>query len=408
VAVADIGPDPGPDSGFQWDARRRRVARDMQRRSVAHAAAGTTDMAPAAFVNHAHVYTDPLRFAAEKARLFGGDLPLLAGLSGDIPDAGDRLLFEATGVPILIVRGRDGAARGFLNMCTHRGAKIATDCTASARLTCPFHAWTFDLEGQLVGLPGARGFEGHAKAGLGLVAVPCHEWQGMIFVQPRAGATPVDIEAFLGDFAPELAQLELGRAEPVKAGEMRAASNWKFALDTYGEGYHFATLHASTIGQTHFNDMGVYDRFGRHHRVSFPDKGNLALANVPEAEWPAVDYGGVHYLFPNTVLFIGSIEPGKGFTQIFRLFPGAGPGEMRTEFAVYAPSGVQSDQHRAECEFAYDATAQVVSTEDYVIAANGWANMAAADPMTPILYGANEIALPGVHRAIADAIGMPI
>ncbi len=396
------------DPGLNWAARRRQQARAIQRRSAAHAAAGTTDMAPAPFVNRAGTYTDPVRFAAERRHLFGGDIPLVAGLSRDMPNPGDRLLFDETGVPIVILRGKDGVARAFLNMCTHRGARLAADCTPSTRLTCPFHAWTFDLAGSLIGLPGARGFEGFDKADLGLVPVPCSEWQGLIFVQPRAGATPVAIEDHLGEFAPELAQLELGHAEPVKAGEMRAASNWKFALDTYGESYHFATLHASTIGQTHFNDMCVYDRFGPHHRVSFPDKGALALASQPEADWPEVDYGGVHYLFPNTVLFIGSIEPGKGFTQIFRLFPGKSPGEMVTKFAVYAPTGVQSDQHRAECEFAFDATAQVVSTEDYVIAANGWANMAAADPMTPIIFGANEIALPNVHRAIADRIGLSL
>lgn len=391
-----------------WAARRQQVSRMMQRRSVAHAAAGTTDMAPAPFANRASVYTDPLRFAAEVAGLFGGDMPLVAGLSADMPNTGDRMLFEETGVPIVIMRGKDGAARAFLNMCTHRGAKLTKDCNPAARLTCPFHAWTFDLEGKLIGQPGARGFVGHEKADLGLVAVPCQEWNGLIFVQPRAGATPVDIEAFLGSFTPELAQLELGRAEPVKAGEMRANSNWKFALDTYGESYHFATLHASTIGQTHFNDMTIYDQFGRNHRVSFPDKGALVLASLPESEWPDVDYGGVHYLFPNTILFIGSIEPGKGFTQIFRLFPGESPGKMVTKFAVYAPKGVQSDQHRAECEYAFDATAQVVSTEDYVIAADGWTNMAAAPSELRIIYGANEIALPGVHHAIADAIGMPL
>jgi hypothetical protein len=154
--------------------------------------------------------------------------------------------------------------------------------------------------------------------------------------------------------------------------------------------------------------MCVYDRFGPHHRVSFPDKGNLALAALPESEWPEVDYGGVHYLFPNTILFIGSIEPGKGFTQIFRHFPGGTPGEMLTKFAVYAPSGVQSNQHRAECEFAFDATAQVVSTEDYAIAAQGWKNMAAAPPGHRVIYGANEPALTGVHQAIANAIEMPL
>ena len=175
-----------------------------------------------------------------------------------------------------------------------------------------------------------------------------------------------------------------------------------------GEGYHFATLHASTIGQTHFNDMCVHDRFGRNHRISFPDKGNLALVGTPESDWPEVDYGGVHYLFPNTVLFIGSIEPGKGFTQIFRIFPGATPGEMVTKFAVYAPKGVQSDQHRAECEFAFDATAQVVSSEDYVIAARGWANMAAAPADFRVIYGANEPVIAAVQQAIAEGCGMPL
>jgi phenylpropionate dioxygenase-like ring-hydroxylating dioxygenase large terminal subunit len=396
------------DPGLSWAARRKKIAREMQRRSVAHAAAGTTDMAPGPFANLASVYTDPVRFAAEKERLFGGDMPLVAGLSVDIAKPGDRMLFEETGVPIIIMRGKDGVARAFLNMCTHRGAKLTGECGNAARLTCPFHAWTFDLEGKLLALPGARGFEGYDKADLGLVPVPCQEWNGLVFVQPRVGATPVDVEAFLGSFAPELAQLELGKAEPVKAGEMRAASNWKFALDTYGESYHFSTLHASTIGQTHFNDMTVYDQFGRNHRVSFPDRTALPLASLPESEWPEVDYGGVHYLFPNTVLFIGSIEPGKGFTQIFRLFPGESPGQMVTKFAVYAPKGVQSDQHRAECEYAFDATSQVVSTEDYVIAANGWTNMANAPADLRIIYGANEMALPGVHRAIAEAIGMPL
>jgi phenylpropionate dioxygenase-like ring-hydroxylating dioxygenase large terminal subunit len=132
-------------------------------------------MAAASFANLASIYTDPVRLAAEKARLFGGDVPLLAGLSVDMPNSGDRLCFEETGTPIIILRGRDGVTRAFLNMCTHRGAKLATDCGQSARLTCPFHTWNFDLEGKLIVLPGARGFDGHGKADLGPIPVPCHE-----------------------------------------------------------------------------------------------------------------------------------------------------------------------------------------------------------------------------------------
>ena len=76
--------------------------------------------------------------------------------------------------------------------------------------------------------------------------------------------------------------------------------------------------------------------------MSVSPKKLRAISDAPESEWPVNDYGGVHYVFPNTVFFIGSIEPGKGFTQIFRMFPGASATEMVTQFAVYAPTGVQS------------------------------------------------------------------
>ena len=399
--MADIDPQ------IDWAAKRTESARELHRRMAVRAKEGSTDAANGPMRQKASVYTDPERFRREKAVLFR-TLPLVAGLTRDMPEPGDKLLFDAAGPPILIMRGKDGEARAFLNMCTHRGARLVSECGAAKRLTCPFHAWTFDLQGKLIALPGDEGFAGIDRTERALVPVPCAEWHGLIFVVPDADAPGIDVEAHLGDFAPILAQLELDRAEPVKSGSIKAATNWKFALDTYGEGYHFSTLHQSTIGQTHLNNVAVYDRYGPHHRVNFPDKSFVQLAGQAEAEWPRMDYGGVHYLFPNTVLFIGSIEPGKGFTQIFRQFPGDSVGALTTEFAVYAPTGVQSDAHRVECEGAFDATKEVVETEDYWIAAEGWRNMAHAPADFEIVYGANEIALQNAHRAIADAIGMPV
>ena len=96
-----------------WAERRAAAALDLQRRMMAHMAAGpSTDMTNGPMSNDAKVYFDPERFAAEKRELFGR-LPLLAGLSNDVPNPGDKLLFEETGVPILIVRGRDGKVRAF-------------------------------------------------------------------------------------------------------------------------------------------------------------------------------------------------------------------------------------------------------------------------------------------------------
>jgi carnitine monooxygenase subunit len=404
------------DAGNPWASRRSAVARDILRRLVAHAAAGgTTDFASAPMLQHPSVYTDATRFQAEMEKLFLSQ-PLVAGLSQDIPNPGDMMLFEAlgeAGPSIIIARGKDGQVNAFLNMCTHRGAKLVRSegdggvCARRTLMVCPFHAWSFDLTGKLIGQPGAAGFEGIAKSDRNLVRVPVAEWHGIIFVKALPGDTPIDVAGHLGSFAEELAMLELGDSVPVKKSVLTANSNWKFALDTYGEGYHFSTLHASTIGQTHYNDVAVFEPFGRHHRINFPDFGVKALAEKPESEWPQSEYGGVHFLFPNTVFFIGSVQPGQVFTQVFRLFPD-GVGKTKCQFAVYAPRGVLSDEYRATVEYAHDATAQVVSTEDYVVASEGYHNMRHAPAGFRVAYGKNEISLQALHRNIAEAIGLPL
>jgi hypothetical protein len=155
-----------------------------------------------------------------------------------------------------------------------------------------------------------------------------------------------------------------------------------------------------------YSDVAIFDKFGKHHRVSFPHKGYADVAAMPEAEWPDEDYGGIHFLFPNTVFFIGATEPGKRFTQIFRLFPGETPGETRTQFAIYAPKDKTDPEFLAQVVAAYDGTAWVVANEDYMVAAEGWASLSQAPKGFKVLYGKNEIALQSLHQGIAAALGI--
>lgn len=400
--------DPGkitPD----WAARRKDVARETMARMVAHVGAKTTDMAPAPMPLPKEVYIDPVRFEAEREKLFLGT-PVVAGLSCDIPEAGDLLVFDAAGPSILVIRGKEGTARAFLNMCTHRGARLIEESEPHsehrARITCPFHAWTFDPVGKLVGQPSKASFADCEIGARNLIELPCAESRGLIFVR-AGGGDPIDVDANLGELGPVLDMIEMERAVPVKKGILLADSNWKFSLDTYGESYHFAALHTSTIGQTHYSDIGVFTPFGRHHRVGFPDKSLAEHVGKSPEDWPQSEYGGVHYLFPNTIIFFGAITPGVYFTQVFRLFPD-GVGKTRCQFAVYAPFGIHSEEYRATCEYAYDATATVVTTEDYRVASAGYANLLTAPPGFHTVLGANEIAVQAVQRHIADAIGMPL
>ena len=100
-----------------------------------------------------------------------------------------------------------------------------------------------------------------------------------------AGSVPIRPRASAASFA---------RAVPVKRGRIDVATNWKYALDTYGEGYHFATLHPSTIGDQVTSNVMIYDTFGPHHRCGFPRKDLSDLVGTPPESWPAPAYGGIH------------------------------------------------------------------------------------------------------------------
>lgn len=380
----------------------------VARRVVGHIKNGTSDLAEAPMVNAASVYFDPARHAREREVLFRQS-PQFVCLSSELPGPGAYRTFDETDTPIVVTRQGDGAVRAFLNICVHRGARLVREAEGRAnRFTCWFHGWTFAADGRLIAAPEAERFEGGMTGRDHLISVPCAERHGMIFVLPTPGGE-MDIDAHLGEFGAVLARLNLEGAERVKSDVLPVAANWKYALDTYGEGYHFAALHKQTLAPYFRNDITVYDRYGRHHRVSFVERSWEDWVDKPEETWGIrPEAAGIHYLFPNVVLFAGSVSPGKTYLTIFRHYPGEQPGETRTFKTIYAFGGVRSEAHRAEVEQAFDATAHVVRTEDYVTAAEGWKNLTAMPPGATVVYGRQEIALQYQHRAIAEAIGMPL
>ena len=155
--------DRDPQIGKDWRAKRRHMARAGLKRMVSLVERRDTERAEGPLPLNKGVYIDPVRFEAERQNLFLGQ-PIVAGLSGDIPNPGDLFVFDAAGPSIVVTRGKDGVARAFLNMCTHRGAKLVEESEPfsdhRARMTCPFHAWTFDPTGKLIGQPSKASFEG--------------------------------------------------------------------------------------------------------------------------------------------------------------------------------------------------------------------------------------------------------
>jgi len=391
------------------DAQNRRrkpdTMRDLERRMVAHlAAGGTTDLANGPVSISAREYTDPARFALERRELFG-KLPLLACLSRDIAEPGDMFTFDVAGPAILIVRGQDRKVRAFLNMCSHRASRLVEGCQRRKLITCPFHAWSFDLEGRLAAMPGEEGFDGMDRASRNLVRVPVGEWGGMIFVKAHAGEEEIDVEAWLGDLGPQLLALDLAGAKPIKVDRVETEANWKYCLDTYGEAYHFSTLHMTTFGTRSRSNVALYDNFGLHYRVGFTSKSYEDLVGKDEAEWPETPYGGSHFVFPNSIVYGAPMEGGGSMIGMYRIYPGDAVGRCQTLLSVHRGSDVPEATPDEAFTASHDYIVQVVTTEDYSVSREGQRNLANAPANYRVVFGRNEAALQDVHRNIARIIG---
>lgn len=394
------------------DQAANRHARDMYevrlglcRRMVEHARQGTTDLAPGVMFNDVAAYVDQRRFEQERARLFH-ELPQVVCFSSDLPEAGSFRLFDETSVPIVVVRGHDGVVRAFLNVCTHRAARLVREPSGRARgFACRFHGWSFDLQGRANVLPQQKHFCGVVDDRRKLMECPASERNGLVFVRPVPDSE-MDIDAYLGAFAGELEILDLEQLRQVSEQELTVSCNWKYALDTYFENYHFAALHKTTLSPLFPNNMSLYDTWGPHHRLVFPSRAVWDWVDKPEAEWLVETIGTPYFVFPNTIIYLGSLRPDQSYVTCFRLYP-LGVGETLTKMAIYAPRGVDTSESRAEIVQTFDEIVRLVRDEDYSVTGESWHNLQHMPAGSTVVYGRQELALQYLHRWVAEAAGFP-
>ena len=188
------------------------------------------------------VYSDPEFFAAEKARVLRQAWQVVCHAS-DVPAAGDWHTLDYLGESIIVVRGDDAAVRAFTNVCRHRGSRLVDGSSGCARkLVCPYHAWTYGLDGALTGVPARGDYPGLQLADHGLASVEMEVWQGFIFVRLVGGGPSV--AAMMAPYEAQIA--------PYRFAEMRAlgrvtlrprAVNWKNIADNYSDGLHIPVAH---------------------------------------------------------------------------------------------------------------------------------------------------------------------
>ena len=225
----------------------------------------------------AWIYHDADFFEAEKRELFRRSWQLVCHIN-DIPRAGDYHTLDFLGESLLVLRGEDGAVRGFHNVCRHRASRLLDGAggNCGARIHCPYHRWTYALDGRLVGVPHLKSFPGLDMSRHGLAPLEHEVFMGFIFVRLQPGLPAV--REMMAPYAHELAEYRMEQLQPQGRVTLRPRLvNWKNVADNYSDGLHIEVAHP-----------GLTRLFGKGYGIEaqpWVDKMWGALLDAPSANW---------------------------------------------------------------------------------------------------------------------------
>jgi len=192
------------------------------------------------------VYHSPAFLALEESEIFRKQW-ICIGRAGSIPEIGDYIAADILDEPIVVVRGKDGEIRGFSNICLHRMARLLEGTGNARKIVCPYHAWTYGIDGDLIGAPHMEQSPCFDKADYYLTHVRAAVWQGWIYVTLSDDAPDIDSHLReLGDVVTDRYRME-NYVETFRE-EHVWDTNWKILAENFMESYHLARLHAGTIG----------------------------------------------------------------------------------------------------------------------------------------------------------------
>jgi phenylpropionate dioxygenase-like ring-hydroxylating dioxygenase large terminal subunit len=378
----------------------RKDAFAVMERLVEHHRATSTDTVADQWHEPVRNYSDPQLWQREVDAIHRRR-PLPVALSCELPAAGSYKAVNVVGTPLILTRDRSGAVHALVNSCRHRGSELVPDGTGTTRrITCPYHAWSYDLAGCLTGVYGEDTFGSVDRETMGLRSLPVGERAGIVFVclDREAG---LDLDAWL---APELVELleGLGLADCYHhSTRVLEGPNWKVVVDGYLEGYHFASLHRTTVFRTNLSNMAAFDSWGPHQRNAFALRPIAEAASAPPESWdPRRCVGAIYWLFPGLAIAGGWREQ----VAVSFVFPGDTVDSSWTEQHILLRHEPADDEERKSADHTRDWFHDVVLDEDYGAGfgvQRGLAAMADED----FVFGRNEPGVQHFHRAIKESLG---
>ena len=304
-------------------------------RIFSHMDAKTTDLGESVWREPVKNYSSKERFQAEIQML--RRLPVPFCPSAALPEKGSFVARTAALTPLVVVRGDDGVVRAFRNSCRHRGMTVADGTGCARAFVCPYHSWTYGLDGNLKHIPGQEGFPGVDMTEHGLVPVTAEERGGLVFVTQEAAISNGALDAL-----PDLLD---PKQDLFDQTEIVDNANWKLIAETSMEGYHIKSLHNRTFYPYGLDNINVVENFGPNSRIIFPFRRINKLRDIPRAERQINGMATyVYQLFPNTHVSVLS-----NHTQLIVLEP-VSPTETRS--IVYRVRNLNADGTPVDLEAA--------------------------------------------------------
>ena len=245
-------------------------------------------------------YTDKNFYDLELKTVFANSWQLAARVD-QVSEPGNYVTTDIAGEPVVIVRGNDGVLRGFFNVCRHHAAAVMTEPQGkAAQLRCPYHGWTYSLEGELKGTPDFSGVCDFDRARNGLAPLDLCEWENWIFVKVSRDRSELFTD-FLGvDLVEQISGLELDHLHWFERRHYHFDCNWKVFVDNYLDGgYHVPYLHKGLDSVLDYSNYLIEN--GEHHCLQW----SPIVTEGAEAQTGAVRKGDkalYYWIYPNFMI----------------------------------------------------------------------------------------------------------
>jgi len=340
---------------------------EMAGENIEHARAGTIPRAADIGRVPVEHYFDAERWQRECDQIFKR-MPLVLATTCELRQPGDYKALSVMDKPVLICRTEEGQVKAYENSCAHRGAQIVENGRGNARrFVCPYHAWSYDIQGALKHVLREDDFGEIDRGSNGLVELPCLERAGLIWVTLDSRSN-LSIESFLCHYDEVLTHFDLSNWYFFDDRVLRGP-NWKIAYDGYLDFYHIPILHRNTFGAD-TPPQAIYYQWGPHQRVSSPDTIAGIIGDRAEKDWPMKALlAGVWTIFPHISIacFAGLDaveEESYQAVMVSQLFPGKEPGESCTVQNFLVDRELTPEQKEAATQ-QFEFLKGVVRDEDY-------------------------------------------